>query len=63
MEIIDKCDEVENLILAKYVMIKAIKSLYFEHMSYLEKNESIFEKLRKQIEKLLFVHNRMTLLV
>lgn len=47
MEIIDKCDEVENLILAKYVMIKAIKSLYFEHMSYLEKNESIFEKLRK----------------
>lgn len=47
MEIIDKCDEVENLILAKYVMIKAIKSLHFEYMSYLEKNESMFGTLKK----------------
>lgn len=47
MEIIDKCDEVENLILAKYVMVKAIKSLHFEYMSHLEKNETMFEKLRK----------------
>lgn len=47
MEIIDKCNEVENLILAKYVMVKAIKSLHFEYMSCLEKNESMFGELRK----------------
>ena len=47
MEIIDKCNEVENLILSKYVMIKAIKSLHYEYMSCLEKNEMMFEELRK----------------
>ena len=47
MEIIDKCNEVENLILAKYVMVKAIKSLHFEYMSFLEKNETMFGQLRK----------------
>lgn len=40
-DIIDRCDDVENNILVKYIILKAIKSLYFEYLSISEKNGSI----------------------
>lgn len=38
---IDKCDEVENNILVKYIILKAIKSLYFEYLSLNEKERTL----------------------
>ncbi len=46
MDIIDQCNEVENNVLLKYVIVKAIKSLYFELMSSSEKNKKILGALK-----------------
>lgn len=42
---ISQCDSIENNILAKYIIIKAIKSLYFEYLSQREKNRNIGEEI------------------
>ena len=47
MGIIDQCNDVENSVLIKYVIVKAIKSLYFEFMSAAEKEKKMFSELRK----------------
>lgn len=41
MDIIDQCDEVENHLLVKYIIVKAIKAAIFENMSYKEKHSSL----------------------
>lgn len=40
-DIIDRCDDVENNILVKYIILKAIKSLYFEYLSRNEQKSNI----------------------
>lgn len=45
-EIIDSCNDVENNIMAKYVIIKAIKSLYYDYLSSAEKNKKLFDGLK-----------------
>ena len=46
-EIIDCCNDVENNIMAKYVIIKSIKSLYYEYLSKNEKEKKMFDGLQK----------------
>lgn len=41
MDTIDQCDEVENHLLVKYMIVKAIKAAIFENMSYKEKHSSL----------------------
>lgn len=45
VDIIDRCDEMENNILIKYIILKAIKSLYFEYLSLNEKKGSISDTI------------------
>ncbi len=47
-EIIDCCNDVENNIMAKYVIIKSIKSLYYEYLSKNEKEKKMFDGLQKK---------------
>lgn len=46
-DVIDKCDDVENNILVKYIILKAIKSLYFEYLSRNEEKENLSDMLFK----------------
>lgn len=48
-DIIDQCDDVENNILVKYVILKSIKSLYFEYLSMSEKKANISDKIFTKI--------------
>lgn len=43
--ILDTCDEIENNILLKYIILKSIKSLLFEFMSEKEKTKSLSERI------------------
>lgn len=45
MEVLDVCDEIENNILLKYIILKSVKSLLFEFMSEKEKTVSMAKKI------------------
>lgn len=48
IDIIDQCDIVENRILAKYMIVKAIKAVVFEHISYMEIKKTIGDNFKQQ---------------
>ena len=47
IDIIDQCDIVENRILAKYMIVKAIKAVVFEHISYMEIKKTIGDEFQQ----------------
>ena len=49
-DIIVRCDEIENNILVKYIILRAIKSLYFEYLSMNEKNGSISSNIFNKVD-------------